>query len=291
MDPSLPSPKAASNWKRKLILPLLFFTTGVGAAGWGVTQTEFGRSLTGLQPPAPITIAPRPTPTPPNSVAPDQASRRIAELEDSLARARSGGTVSSAGGSSRAEGLLLAFAARRALELGLPLGSFEQELAAHFGTAQPHLVAAVVAAAHTPITLATLQLELTRLTPQLAGTQGTGMWERVTNGFSNLVSVRRGGDVTQDPKLLLDQARIAMSTGNVDAALQAISRMPNRAVAADWMTSARRYSEAQRALTALEKSSLEGPTIIDPPITPTIPDPAPSTPGSPSPSSALPPSE
>jgi hypothetical protein len=174
--------------------------------------------------------------------------------------------------------MLLAFAARRALELGLPLGNFEDDLNARFGSSEPHMVAAVVAAAKTPVTIAKLRGDLIGLLPRLSGDESTGVWDRLTAGFSTLATVRRGDSATQDPNALLTQARTAMEAGDIDTALQAISRLPNRAVAADWMAAARRYSEAQRALNALEKAALSGPDTQPSPGEFLLPEPTPAMP-------------
>ena len=287
MDTSTPIVKSGPTWRRKLIFPSLFFVAGVGAAGWGVTQTEFGRSIAGLQGPEPIVVAPNVAPAAAPTAPADQAAARIAELEASLAQQQSAAPIRVATGSSRADGMLLAFAARRALELGLPLGSFEQDLNARFGSSEPHMVAAVVAAAKTPVTITMLRGDLIGLLPQLSREETTGLWDRLTTGLSSLATVRRGDSATQDPNALLTQARTAMESGDIDTALQAISRLPNRAVAADWMAAARRYTEAQRALNALEKAALSGPDtqpaageFLLPEPTPAMPTPvtAPSAP-------------
>jgi hypothetical protein len=273
MDVSTP---AKPSLKRRAILPFLFFVGGVGATGWTITQTEFGRSLFGsnaqlagqsdLTPAPAATLAPAPT-APPSA---NEDAARIAALESRLARVESVGPRGGGGGgtSARSEGLLLAFAARRALELGLPLGSLEQELEATFGTTQQHMVAAVLAAARAPVTLAKLQADLIPLSERLSGSENQSLWTRFTGGLSGLVSVRPSGSPPQDPAMLAAQAKTAMKNGDIASALQAISRLPDRALAADWMASARRYVEAQRALSALEKSALAGVMLPKPAVAP-----------------------
>jgi hypothetical protein len=278
MDTSTPVSKPGPTWRRKLVFPLLFFVAGIGVAGWGVTQTEFGRSIAGLQTPNAAIVAPNDAPAAQGSAPSDQAAARIAELEASLAQQQSSAPIRVATVSSRADGMLLAFAARRALELGLPLGSFEDDLNARFGSSEPHMVAAVVAAAKTPVTIAKLRGDLIGLLPQLSGVESAGLWDRLTTGFSNLATVRRGDDAPHDPNALLAQAKTAMETGDVDTALQAISRLPNRAVAADWMAAARRYSEAQRALNALEKAALSSTDAQPSPGEFLLPEPTPAMP-------------
>jgi hypothetical protein len=266
------------SWTRRLILPLLFFVGGVGVTGWVVTQTDLGRSIRGLESPAGIepipaaaTLVPPLAPAP-AAVAPPtlgtEADARIAALELRLARIEnSGGGISAR--SSQSDGLLLAFAARRALELGLPLGSLEQEISAHFGASQPHMVAAISAAARAPVTMAKLQMDLNDLAPKLIDGGDTGLWSRFSNGLAGLVTIRRNDATSADPSALVAQAQTALAASDVDGALQAVSRLSSRALAVEWMASARRFSEAQRALAALEKSAISGATeaqVAPPPV-------------------------
>jgi hypothetical protein len=270
-DFSVPQTPPRKSWKRALALPVLFFVGGLGAAGWAVTQTEWGASL--LSPaPAPITIDASKLAAngqvPP--VTPD-VNARIAELEGRLARAESsGGPVStsaaSTSASQRVNGLVLAFAARRALERGQPLGAIEADLQSYFGTSQPHLLAALSTVAKQPVTLAQLIGEFDALSPALSGRQGS-MWDRVTGAMASLAALRKADQATTDPARIFATAKASLLSGNVAAALEQVSQLPARGQATDWMIKAKRYAAGQAALDSLEASAFVQPVAIPvPPI-------------------------
>src|SRR3546814_8195783 len=81
---------------------------------------------------------------------------RVSELEDRIPRINVQAQAAS-GNAARAEGLLIAFAARRALDTGGPLGYIEGQLRLRFGRAQPRAVATIINAAREPVTLQDLQ--------------------------------------------------------------------------------------------------------------------------------------
>jgi hypothetical protein len=96
------------------------------------------------------------------------ATLNVAALEARLAAvsskldAISEQAAGAGGNAARAEGLLIAFSARRALDRGSPLGYLEGELRLRFGDTQPRAVATIVNAANAPITIADLQQEIGR---------------------------------------------------------------------------------------------------------------------------------
>jgi hypothetical protein len=65
--------------------------------------------------------------------------------------------------------LLVAFAVRRAIERGQPLGYLETSMRIRFGESQPKAVDQIVAAAQKPVTLAQLSEEFTTIAPRLTG--------------------------------------------------------------------------------------------------------------------------
>src|SRR3546814_16914803 len=77
--------------------------------------------------------------------------------------------ASASGNATRAEGLLIAFAARRALDRGLSLGYLEAQLRLRFGDDQPTAVKTIIDTARAPITLDQLRRELHALAPQPFG--------------------------------------------------------------------------------------------------------------------------
>src|SRR3546814_17595658 len=77
--------------------------------------------------------------------------------------------ASASGNATRAEGLLIAFAARRALDRGLSLGYLEAQLLLRFGDDQPNAVKTIIDTARDPNTLEHLRIELDALAPQTVG--------------------------------------------------------------------------------------------------------------------------
>src|SRR3546814_8273346 len=84
--------------------------------------------------------------------------------------------ASASGNATRAEGLLIAFAARRALDRGLSLGYPEAQLRLRFGDDQPNAVKTIIDNARDQITLEQLRSGLDDMAPQLVGRirQNTG---------------------------------------------------------------------------------------------------------------------
>ena len=127
---------------------MLAFAAGAAAMGYALTHWPLAaRYIAGApaattrdRAAAPPIAAPTPAPRPRRSRRVDTAQqaaldRRVAELEARIAQigARANAAV---GNADRAEGLLVAFAARRALDRGVALGYIEALLRDRFG-AQP----------------------------------------------------------------------------------------------------------------------------------------------------------
>jgi hypothetical protein len=255
------------SWRTLLLLVALGLAGGIGLAGWGLSKSPamrgwlFGEAAETSTKPV-ITFTPQgqqpaPAPTVPPMALPESAdlAQRLADIEGRLARVE--GATSSGRESARAEGLLIAFAARRALEKGMALGYVEGELSRQFGQSQPRAVAMIIAAARQPMTLDKLKAELERLTPQLAGTpQEEGIWEGIKRSISGLIIVREAGAPSPDPAEQVERARTMVASGQVGQALAEVARLPNRAVADAWIADARRYVEAQRALDLLEAAAI-----------------------------------
>src|SRR3546814_17058485 len=79
---------------------------------------------------------------------------RVAELEQRLSRITLQ-AESASGNASRAEGLLVAFAVRRALDRGLSLGYLDAQLRLRFGADQPKAVKTIIAPARDPVSTET----------------------------------------------------------------------------------------------------------------------------------------
>jgi hypothetical protein len=213
---------------------------------------------------------------------------RVADLEDRLSRINVQAQAAS-GNAARAEGLLIAFAARRALDRGSPLGYIDAQLRLRFGDAQPKAVTTIVNASRQPVTLEELAAGLDDIGPSLtSGSTGAGFWTEFKQELSELFVIRRQGTPSPAPQQRLLRAKRYVETGNVDAAIAEIEKLTGVEKDEDasiWMEKARRYNEARRALDVIETAAIlepqqlrsaEGERVDQPsPLAPSTPIPAP----------------
>lgn len=199
----------------------------------------------------------------PSGVSPDAEivynRERIVELERRLSSIDV--QAQAAGGNvNRAEGLLVAFAARRAIERGLALGYIENELHQRFGGTMPRAVATIIDASKQPMTADKLSEQLDDLTPQLL-TDGTdeGFWANARREVGQLFVVREDNGNYVSPDQRLSRARRALDIGRVDRAIAEVEQMPGAAKAQNWLIVAKRFNEAQRALDLIEYAAIQGP--------------------------------
>ena len=188
-------------------------------------------------------------------------ARRVAQLEDRIDRigTRAG---AAAGNADRAEGLLVAFAARRALDRGVALGYIEGLLRERFGRSAPEAVARVIAASQQPVTLDGLQSRLTALEPELIGIgDGESWWDATRRELSELFVLRQEGTPSPAPRQRLQRARDKLAVGQVDTALAEVLRLPEREAAEQWIADARRYIAARNALDRIETIALMEPRL------------------------------
>lgn len=185
---------------------------------------------------------------------------RVAELEQRLSRITLE-AESVSGNASRAEGLLVAFAVRRALDRGLSLGYLDAQLRLRFGDDQPNAVKTIIETARDPVTLEQLRARLDELAPQLIGrSEGSGsLWTGFRRELSELFVVRPVGTLSTRASERLDRARRYLSGGQVDKAIDEVDAMPGKDAAKDWLIDARRYHEARRALDLIETAAILEP--------------------------------
>ncbi|MCF8708170.1 MICOS complex subunit MIC60 [Rhizorhapis sp. SPR117] len=184
---------------------------------------------------------------------------RVAELEDRISRVNVQAQAAS-GNAARAEGLLIAFAARRALDTGATLGYIEGQLRLRFGQAQPRAVATIINAAHEPVTLQDLQAGLDEIGTELVGRgRSQNWWADIKREVGHLVVFREATTPSALPERRLARAKRLLEAGRADAALAEVSRMPGRASGGKWMEQARRYIEARRALDLIETAAILEP--------------------------------
>lgn len=252
-------PLSRTPLSRTLLVLLIAFLAGLAAMAWLLTRWDGGARLLGLGPePARAALARpvQPAPLPLVAPAPEDVPGRLQYLEARLGQLE-GATRAASGNADRADRLLVAAAARRALERGVSLGYLETLLRQRFGDVQPAAVATVIAASRQPVTLTQLQTGLQSLQTELeAPPPEVGLLDRIRTEFGSLITIRKEGTPSTVPTERYDRANAALGTGQVDVALAEVLRMPGQARARDWIERARRYVAARRALDAIETAAL-----------------------------------
>ena len=245
-------------------LAMLAFVIGAVLVTYAVTRWEPARRLVA---PGALSVEPQRAvssnppiealPAAPVAGQPDAIiDTRVAGLEARLAQIDARANQASAN-AARAEGLLIAFAARRTIDRGAALGYLEGQLRARFAATQPRAVAAIIAAAQAPVTLDQLRQRVDLIAPELAGGgKGESWWDATRRTLAGLVVVRRADAPSPAPDERLLRARTDLSAGEADKALAEIARLPGSNASGGWMILARRYIEAHRALDILEASAL-----------------------------------
>jgi hypothetical protein len=254
---------------RALIILGIGFAAGLIAMGYLLTHWDTATAfLKGRPAAAPMRAVPAVTPAPAPIVSiegRDALSIRIGAIESRLAEIdeRADAAV---GNAQRAEGLLVAFAARRALDRGAQLGYIEGLLRERFGATQPQAVATIISAARQPVTLEQLRAGLDEAGPALAGPgPEDSWWDGVRRELAGLVVVRHADRPSTAPGDRLARARTLTESGQIDQALVEVSRLPGRASATEWIGSARRYALARAALDRIETAALLQPSDAAPP--------------------------
>jgi len=185
--------------------------------------------------------------------------QRVAAMEQRLSRLDLQAQAA-AGNAARAEGLLIAFAARRAIERGAPLGYLSDQLRLRFADALPNAVKAVNALSDDPITLDQLLARLDGLAPSLGDTPSDeGLLPRIGREISQLFVIRTEDTPSPRSESRLRRARQFLESGRVEAAIAEIRNMPNAREAAAWIEDAQRYARAQRGLELLETTAILEP--------------------------------
>lgn len=269
-------PRRARPMRTAVIIGLLAFLAGSVVMVWAFTRWNPARKMIGAAPVALIAATPASTtgtsPASANGVttsiavpadaAPAQSAAvdmRVSELEERIARIDLR-AAAAAGNAGRAENLLVAFAARRAIDRGTGLGYIEGQVKTRFGETQPRAVAAVIAAGQNPVTIANLKQGLDQIAPILSGaSRKESWWESTKRTLSTLVVIRREGTPLPAPDERIARARLMLDGGQVDGALAEVARLPGQALAGDWMTAARRWVEAHRALDIIEAAAIMPP--------------------------------
>lgn len=253
--------RGGMKFKHILLLSLIAFAGGIGVSWW------LADSYGWLDADTPVAAPASDTPAVMN-VAPT-APPLTATLAPSAAD-----TAMAAGNAARAEGLLVAFATRRAIDNGAPLGYLTDQLRLRFGTTQPQAVITVLQASQAPVTLQTLQADLSTIENLLVtGTREETLWATVQREFSELFVLRKSDSPSPAPTQRMLRTHALVESGNIRGAIAEISAMPGAPAAAaqSWLKRARSYEQVRQALDVLERSALAAPPPLPAPVVPVTP--------------------
>lgn len=255
------------SWSARLLIGVVLIIVGAAAATWALARYQPAARFLGVTPatqpltPKPVAISsagePQPA-TPGEQALPEADGRKIAELQIRLAQVEHA-TQRAEGSAGRADALVVAFAARRAIDRGVALGYLEPLLIDRFGPQHQRAVATIIAASRQPVRLNDLTAEYEALGPELRrGGPQESWWTGLRREFGTLIEVHRADRPATSPEARYNRALQRLSAGEVDQALAETMRLPGAGYALDWVTKARRYIAAHRALDEIESAALLG---------------------------------
>ncbi|WP_198283387.1 hypothetical protein [Sphingomonas sp. PAMC 26605] len=279
--PAPTSPVRGPGWRAGIALALIAFLIGAGIAALLVVRfvKSDAKPLATVTVPvgangqAPLVIVPNKAAVAAPALELAALSNREASLATELAALEArAGTIDrdsqrASTYATRSQALMIAFAARRAIDRGLNLGFLEGQLRARFASLQPAAVATVVQAAREPVTLEDLRAGLDAVTPELlTGAASNGWWQSLRDELGHLIVLRRAGTPSPLPVDRVARARRLLEAGQVEAALAEVSRTPGVAQAERWTSAARRYVDVRRALDTIESAAIlaPGPDTVPP---------------------------
>ena len=250
-------------WGARLLVSCVLILIGAGAAVWGLDHYRPAARFLGIVPSLPaaslkpgtggVNGAPPLNPT----VSPRaDEGPRLAALEQRLSRVESA-TVQAQGSAGRADALVVAFAARRAIDRGVALGYLENLLADRFGPQHEAAVATIITASRQPVRLNDLIDSYETLGPDLRrGGPQDSWWSDFKRELGSLVELHRADRPAANANARYNRALQRLETGDVDQALAETMRLPGAARADAWITNARRFIAAHRALDEIESAAL-----------------------------------
>lgn len=181
--------------------------------------------------------------------------QRLAAAEQRLARLDLQAQAA-AGNAARAEGLLIAFATRRAVERGAELGYLADQLRLRFGDQWPNAVNTIINFAREPIRIDNLTARLDGLGPDLVQRREGMNWTRLKRELGELFVIRRESTPSPQPERRLERARIALEQGRYQNAIDEIRGMPGADKADSWIADAERFRDAMQALEVIETAAV-----------------------------------
>jgi hypothetical protein len=239
------------------MLLLLPFLGGILIAGWAIKQYDLFGGGTPVAAPAS---------KPADASLTDNAMVAPTQTDPNAAMAP--------GNSARTEGMLIANAARRAIDAGQPLGYVADQLRLRFGGSQPQHVEALINASARPNTLASLQAGLNSIGDSLLSrSDASGLLSRIQREANELFVLRKEGTVSAAPSQRLSRAKQYAANGQITEALSEVQKMPGAMNGKDWLAKAATYVAAHKALDALERAAATAPEAV-PPTLPLLPPPS-----------------
>ena len=254
-------------WGPRLLIAAVLILLGAAAATWGLAHYSSAAKYLGVattvevpkrEQPIRLVVPQQPPATPQGGTLNPAIADQIGQLQARVQRVESE-SQQVQGSAGRADALLIAFAARRAVERGVSLGYLEPLLVDRFGTGHPQAVAAIVTGSRSPVRVTELIAGYQDIGPQLVGPPpNEGMWTGIKRGVSSLITVHRSDKPSNVPQARYDRAMSHLMAGEVDAALAETMRLPGAPRGRDWIDSARRYVAVHRALDEIESAALIG---------------------------------
>lgn len=185
--------------------------------------------------------------------------QRLAALEQRINRLDLQ-SEAAAGNAARAEGLLIAFAARRAIDRGDQLGYLSEQLRVRFGDAQPNAVSTILEESREPITLDQLLARLEGLQTRLVSSPPEeGLWGRIRREAGSLFTFRRESTPSPMPSRRIARARLFLESGRIQAAIAEVANLPGAPAARAWLDDAGRYAALHQALDRIESAAVLEP--------------------------------
>jgi hypothetical protein len=266
--------RQSSSLGRRLLIGilLLVFVGLIGATSWilirghedaiqSATTDGTGNSAAGM----PSSSSPLAAPAGEAAIAPipGELNARVTDLEQRLTHVSVAAQTAS-GYANRAEAIMIAFAARRAIDAGEPLDYLADQMRLLFEAAQPKAVNTIINAARDPVTVNKLRAGLDDINVIVEkGDPKESWWSATTRTLGRLIVIRRQGTPSPEPEQRLARARRAVEAGQIEDAIKELAALPSQSVVAQWLDQARRYNEAHRALDIIEAAA-----ILEPRTTP-----------------------
>lgn len=248
-------------WGARLLVALSLILVGAAAAVWTLGHFRPAARIAGIAPPAtaPVVLTPRPVvmlPPAAETASGTAEEQRITSLEQRILKVENA-TQRAEGSAGRADALVVAFAARRAIDRGVALGYLETLLNQRFGGQHPAAVATIITASRQPVRLNELIDEYEALGPALRrGGPQDSWWTSFKRELGSLAEVHRADQPAVNSEARFARASQRLQTGDVDQALAETMRLPGASSASAWTAKARRYVAVHRALDEIESAAL-----------------------------------